>query len=132
MIFYKYTHKYLFFQVKHYNCLKKYMNTLMFILVCYGACNNLIYGSIFEGFRNTLARFGTGGYSLYKLFTCPMCLGTWMGFVISSILIITKNQTPLSINNFYLSVFLHGLLSTGGVWVTHTAQETLERAFNNE
>ena len=107
------------------------MTTLIFILVCYGACNNLIYGSIFEGFRNFLAKFGTSGYSLYKLFTCFMCLSTWMGFVISALLIFTKNPTPLSINNPYLCVFLHGLLSTGGVWLTHTIQEAFERAFND-
>ena len=49
------------------------METLIFILVCYGACNNMIYGSIFEGFRKFLSNFGTSGYSLHKLFTCFMC-----------------------------------------------------------
>jgi hypothetical protein len=41
----------------------------------------MIYGSIFQGFRNLLAKLGTGGYSIHKLFSCFMCLGTWMGFV---------------------------------------------------
>ena len=54
-----------------------------------------------------------------------------MGFVISALLIFTKNPTPLSINNPYLCIFLHGLLSTGGVWLTHTIQEAFERAFND-
>ncbi len=103
------------------------MNLLIFLLVCYGACNNLIFGSAFEGFRNFLEKFGTGGYSLYKLFTCFMCLGTWMGFVISAILIYTGTATPLAVINPYLSVFLHGLLSAGGVWIIHTVQEALER-----
>jgi hypothetical protein len=58
----------------------------MFILICYGACNNMIYGSIFQGFRNLLAKLGTGGYSIHKLFSCFMCLGTWMGFVFTAIL----------------------------------------------
>jgi hypothetical protein len=105
------------------------MNTLLFILICYGACNNMIYGSVFEGFRNFLAKFGEGGYSLHKLFSCFMCLATWMGFVISLILLKTGNQTPLNINNLYLSVFFHGLLSGGSVWLIHTVQEAFERAF---
>ncbi len=105
------------------------MNSLIFIIICYGASNNLIYGSVFEGFRNFLSKFGTGGYSIYKLFTCFMCLGTWMGFAISAILILSNNETPLSINGPILSIFLHGLLSGGGVWLVHTAQETFERAF---
>jgi hypothetical protein len=108
------------------------MNLFIFILICYGACNNLIYGSIFEGFRNFLSKFGTGGNSIHKLFTCFMCLGTWMGFAISAILLFSGNSTPLNINNVWLSIFLHGLLSAGGVWLLHTLQEALERAFEKE
>ncbi len=105
------------------------MNTLQFIIVCYGACNSLIYGSIFEGFRNILASWGTGGYSLYKLFSCFMCLGTWMGFAISAILIGFHAPTPLNITNPYLCIFMHGLLGSGSAWLLHTAQEAFERAF---
>ena len=113
------------------------MNTLIFILICYGACNNLIYGSIFEGFRSFLSRFGTGGNSLYKLFTCFMCLGTWMGFAISAIMTYFnyQNLTPmgsLGITNLSLLIFLNGLVATAGVWLTHTLQEALERAFTKQ
>lgn len=110
------------------------MITLIFILICYGACNNMIYGSLFEGFRKLLSRFGTGGYSLHKLFTCFMCLGTWMGFAISYILIHLgySELTPsgsIGITEPLLIIFLNGLLSSAGVWLTHTLQESLERAF---
>jgi len=106
------------------------MNTFIFILISYGACNNLIYGSIFEGFRNFLSKFGTGGYSVHKLFNCFMCLATWMGFAISTILIWNGNTPPITTNNVYVTIFLNGLLSTGGVWVLHNFEEMLERAFN--
>lgn len=111
------------------------MNTVIFLLVCYGACNNLIYGSLFEGFRQYLTKFGTGGYSLHKLFTCFMCLGTWMGFAISAIFTYFgyASLTPIGfigVTNVYLLIFLNGLVSTGGVWLIHTFQETLERAFS--
>lgn len=103
------------------------MNVIVFILICYGACNNIVYGSIFKGFRDTLAKFGTGDYSLNKLFSCMMCLSTWMGFAISAILIYTHNPTPFTINNVPLCIFLHGLLATGSVWLLHTLQEWLEK-----
>jgi hypothetical protein len=111
------------------------MITIIFLLICYGACNNLIYGSLFEGFRSFLEKFGTGGYSLHKLFTCFICLGTWMGFIISSIFVLFgyPELTPIGsigIDNIYLLVFLNGLLSAGGVWLIHTFQEFLERAFS--
>jgi len=110
------------------------MLTLIFILICYGACNNLIYGSVFEGFRNLLSKFGTGGYSLYKLFTCFMCLGTWMGFAISAIMAYFgyAHLTPMGsygLDNLYLMVFLNGLLSAGGVWLFNTLQDALDRGF---
>ena len=108
------------------------MNTLIFILICYGACNNLIYGSVFEGFRNFLPKFGTGGYSLHKLFNCFMCLGTWMGFAITLIMNYFgyEELTPmgqLGVTNLPLMTFLNGLLSAGGVWLIHTLQEHFEK-----
>lgn len=110
------------------------MITLLFILVCYGACNNMIYGSLFEGWRNFLSTFGTGGYSLHKLFNCFMCLGTWMGFIISTMLTYAgyKHLTPFGeLENLYLLTFLNGLASAGGVWLIHTLQEALERSNQN-
>lgn len=110
------------------------MIILLFILICYGACNNMIYGSIFEGFRNLLSKFGTGGYSFHKLFTCFMCLGTWMGFGLTYMLnyfgyIKLTPMGSMGIDNLYLVIFLNGLISAAGVWLVHTLQEALERAF---
>lgn len=110
------------------------MITLIFILVCYGACNNIIYGSVFEWFRNLLAAFGTGGYSLHKLFTCFMCLGTWMGFAITLIMNYFgySKLTPmgeLGVDNLYLMTFLNGLLAAAGVWLVNTVQDAFERGF---
>lgn len=113
------------------------MITLTFILICYGACNNMIYGSVFEGFRKFMAKFGTSGYSLHKLFTCFMCLGTWMGFALSAIMTYFgfAHLTPMGafgVTNIGLMIFMNGLLSTAGVWIIHTVQEAFERAFNKE
>ena len=58
-----------------------------------------------------------------------MCLGTWMGFAVSTILLMAGVSTPIEISNPFLCVFFHGLLSTGGVWLIHTVQEAFERAF---
>lgn len=113
------------------------MITLIFILICYGACNNMIYGSVFEGFRNLLSKFGTGGYSLHKLFTCFMCLGTWMGFAVT--LILThfgySNLTPmgeLGVTDIKVVVFFNGLIAAAGVWLVNTIQDALERGFHKD
>ena len=61
-----------------------------------------------------------------------MCLGTWMGFAISVIMIYMGygHLTPIGsmgIDNPYLMTFLNGLLSSGGVWLIHNLEECLER-----
>ena len=61
-----------------------------------------------------------------------MCLGTWMGFALSFLLMKLNylQLTPvgsLGINEPYLVIFLNGLVSAAGVWLTHTTQEALER-----
>ena len=54
-----------------------------------------------------------------------------MGFAISGILVFTGNENLLNLNtnSTTLTIFLNGLLSAGGVWLIHTTQEMLERAF---
>ncbi len=110
------------------------MVTIIFILICYGATNNLIYGSVFEWWRTFLSKFGTNGYSLHKLFTCFMCLGTWMGFAVSMILshFGYMKLTPmgeLGIDNLYLMTFFNGLIAAAGVWIVNTLQDAFERGF---
>lgn len=105
------------------------MILLIFILICYGFCNVLIYGSIFNGFRVLLAKLGTGGYSIYKLFTCFICLGVWSGFLLSYCLIKINRYDLLPftfIDNTFLTVFIHGMLASAGVWLIHSIQEALE------
>jgi hypothetical protein len=61
-----------------------------------------------------------------------MCLGTWVGFFLSFVLMKLNylNITPvgsLGINEPYLVIFLNGLVSAAGVWITHQLVEALER-----
>ena len=113
------------------------MITLIFTLICYGACNNIIYGSVFEGFRTFLSKFGTGGYSIHKLFHCFLCLGTWMGFAITLIMNYFGYLTltpvgSLGVQNLWLVVFLNGLLSGGSVWLVNTVQSCFEDGFHKQ
>jgi hypothetical protein len=59
------------------------------------------------------------------------------GFAISIIFTLLgyAHLTPfgsIGIENIYLMIFMNGLLASGGVWLTHTAQEAFERAFTNK
>ena len=104
-------------------------NLLIFILTVYGISNILVYSSIFEGFRDFLTKFGTGPKSLSKLFSCMMCLPTWIGFIVSIIFNINNIPTPLSIFNpesMLLTTFLNGMIASGGVYAFNVLVEFFE------
>jgi hypothetical protein len=109
------------------------MIVFTFLLVSYGITNIAIYGSIFDGWRNFWKRVSPSFFG--KLFSCPLCLSTWVGFVLSYILLSFGFQTPMfsyGIDVLPLAVFLDGCLTSGGVWLIHTIQEFFERAFYSE
>jgi hypothetical protein len=107
------------------------MELLIWTLTAYGTCNILIFGSNFEWWRNLLSKFGTGGYSIHKLFSCMMCLPTWVGFTMSYLIHkYTTLNTPsmmYGIESLWLSILVDGVLTSGCVWLIHTFQEAMER-----
>lgn len=101
-----------------------------FLLLSYGITNIAVYGSIFSGWRNFWNNVNPGFFG--KLFTCPLCFSTWVGFVLSFLFLSFGYQTPMynyGVDYLPLAVFLDGCLTSGGVWLIHTLQECLERAF---
>jgi hypothetical protein len=110
------------------------MELLLWPIFAYGVCNILIFGSNFEWWRNLLKWFGTGGYSMHKLFTCMMCLPTWVGFFMSYMAqkYLSLNTPALyyGIENIWIAVLVDGIITSACVWLMHTAQEALERVGN--
>lgn len=104
-------------------------NLFIFILLAYGISNILIYGSIFEGFRENLKKLGTGDKSLYKLFSCMICLPTWIGFILSTLFHLYGATTPVSslgIDSPALAIFLDGCLASGGAYAFNVLVEHFE------
>lgn len=104
---------------------------IFWILLNYGFVNIVVFGLIFENFREFFKKWGDSnnkfnwfGRFIYEMITCPMCFGTWSGFIMSFLVYSpTHNlfQTPI----FY-SWFLDGLLASGGVWVINSIIEFFE------
>jgi len=115
------------------------MNTILFILLCYGLSNIIVYGSIFNNPRSFLVKISPN--FLGKLFTCMMCFPVWSGFFFSITFFsptLYYGLNDLNIFNWftidkeYLSIFFDGILGGGTTWLIHTLQEMCERAFINE
>jgi hypothetical protein len=104
------------------------MDLFIFILLGYGITNILVFGSIFNFWREFWDKINPNFFG--KLFSCPMCLSTWVGFVLSFLFSMLGLYTPMAsygLNIMPLNVFLDGCLMSGGVWLIHTIQEYFER-----
>lgn len=107
-----------------------------YIIFAYGIANMIIFASgpfgIFEKWRNFTHRVSDG---FGELFTCPMCLSTWIGFVFSAIniwLVPTVAFTPFNmvfgVGEYIPLVLIMDMGFTSGiVWLIHQFEEMMER-----
>jgi hypothetical protein len=107
------------------------MENLIWILAAYGMTNILVFGSIFEGLRNTIHEIAKVNLPIVKdiftflsrLISCVMCTSTWVGFFMSFF----YSPTTVSFDiNPYLGVFFDGMLASGSVWVINAIVEWFE------
>jgi hypothetical protein len=107
------------------------INIFIYSFIVYGICNILIWGSNFNWWRAFLSKLGQGDYSLHKLFTCFMCLPTWIGPLVSFTSIHFGNGSLSITNNMgfehiWVVLLLDGVFASGVVWVINTIQEYFE------
>jgi hypothetical protein len=99
------------------------MILILFILISYGISNIMVFSSIFKVWRNFWVRISPNIFG--ELFTCMICLPVWVGIIISFL-----GMSP-TLHYFdtptWLGWILDGFLASGGVWLLHTLQESLEK-----
>jgi len=89
---------------------------VLFILVCYGATNIIVYGSLFEKLRNFFVKINPS--FIGKLFTCSVCMGFWVGVCVAYLLMFVGNADmvpmyKLGPNGIPLILFFAGCISSG-------------------
>lgn len=107
-----------------------------YILFAYGMANMVVYANgpfgIFEKWRNLTHRINE---SLGELFTCMICLSTWIGLVFSLIntyLVPDVEFTPFNMvfgtdGYVVLKTLMDMCLTSGIVWILHNLEEAMER-----
>ena len=108
------------------------MNLLMWAFVAYGMTTILVYGSIFNGLRTGIHKWGNNKYAPFNflgkflsgLISCMLCTGTWVGFFLS-LAYFSPNVEYVGLNKI-LSVFFDGMLSAGFVWAINGIVEWFE------
>jgi hypothetical protein len=102
------------------------------MLVAYGMTTILVYGSIFNGFRQSIHNWGNNEFAPFQflgkflsgLISCVLCTSTWLGFFLSMIMF-SPVHTFIGLNE-YFSVFFDGMLSAGSVWAINAIIEWFE------
>lgn len=105
------------------------MELLLLILVSYGISNIIVYGTIFEGLRETAEIYSPNFFG--KLLGCMMCTPWWVGFFLSLGAQISGLTQFSPFYHYGLSfapaaIFLDACLISGTTWLIHTIQEKLE------
>jgi hypothetical protein len=107
------------------------MIMLIWLLVAYGMSNILVYGSIFQGIRDSINNWGNSmlpfkgmGKFIGDLLSCMMCTSVWVGFFLSISYYspsISFIKTPQ-----WCGWFFDGILSSGAVWAINAIIEWFE------
>lgn len=100
-------------------------------IISYGITTIVVYGSIFNSFREFLKNLGKKS-KIFKFFSdlisCPLCFSTWVGFFLS-IFLFSISEVFFGFENYsILNLFFDGMFSAGIVWVINTIVEFFEES----
>ena len=107
-------------------------NLLLWMIMCYGISNILVYGRIFNGPRNKINQWAADVDSIFQDFwifisdmlKCMMCTPTWVGFFVGIFLYSPVNHfLDVSI---WVSWFFDGMFASGSVWAINSIIEWFE------
>ena len=114
---------------------------IAYTLFAYGITNMIIFASgpfgIFEKWRNFAHRIS---YGFGELFTCPMCLSTWVGLIFSLCNIIFVRDVAFTPFNMIFGVGEYGPFTvimdmgftSGVVWLLYQLDEMMERVWASD
>ena len=108
---------------------------MSYIIFAYGLSNMIIFArgpfGMFEKWRSFSHSLSDG---FGELFTCPMCLSTWIGLLFSliNILFVPFPFTPFNMvfgvgNHIALTLIMDMGFTSGIVWLLHQLEEMMER-----
>ena len=104
---------------------------LLWMIMAYGLSNIVVYGSIFNGPRNFINKWGISKYPLNgfgaflsKMLSCMMCAPVWVGFFYG-IFLYSPVHELLGVHKYY-SWFFDGMLASGSVWAINAIIEWFE------
>jgi hypothetical protein len=105
---------------------------ILWMVMAYGMTNILVYGSIFNGTREFIRKWGNEKYLVFSglasfvsdILKCVMCTSTWIGFFFG-IFLYSPVHELLNVSSWG-SWFFDGMLASGAVWAINAIVEFFE------
>jgi hypothetical protein len=109
---------------------------LTWFILSYGLMNIMVFGSIFQGLRDSFKKWGENklmtfnevGEFISGILSCPMCFSFHGGWFLS--LTIFSPTFTLFGTPIWISWFFDGILSSGAVWAINAIVEWFEENRN--
>lgn len=100
------------------------MKIFLWVLCAYGLTQIIVESSAF----NSIKRFikDTWFHFLYELTSCVLCTSVWVGFLFGAFFY-SPVQTEFQLSNFWISIFLDGMLSSAVVWFLHLLEVKISK-----
>lgn len=114
------------------------MRLIFYIFCAYGLSEMMVFSNgpfgMFSGIRSVASRISSG---LGELFSCMICLPTWVGITFSAINVIFMPIVPFTPANIILGVgggfwmvlfkiILDGLFTSGTTWILYQIESYVE------
>ena len=108
------------------------INILVWFILSYGLMNIMVFGSIFQEFRDFFQKWGNNQYRPFNgiarfisgILTCAMCFSFHGGWVLS--LMIYSPTNIIFGSPLWISWLFDGILSSGAVWIINSIVEWFE------
>lgn len=105
---------------------------ILWMVMAYGMTNILVYGSILNGMRDFIRKWGDDKYLVFNglasfvsdILKCMMCCSTWVGFFFG-IFLYSPVHELLNVSSWG-SWFFDGMLASGAVWAINAIVEFFE------
>ena len=92
----------------------------VWLIVCFGITNILVFSRLFEPFRDWLEPRSKW---LRVLISCVMCCGAWVGFAMHFAF---SPTFECHVAPEIVSWFLDGMFASGGCWIINTVFSSFE------
>lgn len=119
--------------------MSNFLTLVIYTVLAYSLSNMIVYSSgPFNIFKNTRAIAEELNPQLGELFQCMICMPFWVGlfFGICDSCFTHAGITPFTMimphSNWMITSFLDAIFTSGAVWLIHTWQENMERAWNGD